>query len=146
MKILKYICFSAIAFLSFSCEDLKDDASVEQAYLQDVLKSKERQREIDGFIIPDSINTALIVASYYEEEPKGNSIIVFSDTSKTDAIRIKFFSDHTSTWDKLKKISFNTFKSIHNGGEYVIKDKIVAFYYETSANATVVNDFERTDR
>src|SRR5688572_8557171 len=105
MNVLKYICFSAFLFFSFSCDEREDDASIEQAYLQDVLKSKERQREIDGFVIPDSINTSLIVASYYEEEPKGNSIIVFSDTSKNEAIKIKFFPDHTSTCDQLKKMS-----------------------------------------
>lgn len=129
--------------LSCDTQEPKDEMG---DYFNEVLKRKAREKDMDSFIIPDSIDTKLIHAFYYEDSPKAHSIIVFDDSLRTTARRIKYYADSTLVEiDSLAKTAYNVFVSRFNKAEYVIFKEYVNYEVPTSSNLKSIMHFDRID-
>jgi len=143
----KIIVISTTLILSnflFSCDETKSEQDI-GTHLQTVLEEKARQREIDSFVVPDSINTSLIVATFYEIHPKGHSLIVNNDTGKTTATKIKYLPDSTVLTDPLQTTKFNEFTSTINKSVYIVRENTVSYLYSNNGIGATF-DYNRTDK
>jgi hypothetical protein len=148
MNKLFVVLVSFISFM-FICCDQEDTAEKKEISWEEALNKKIEERESETFTIPDSINTSLIIATYYEEKheesPNGHSIILYADSTKSSAVKIKYLSDSTALTDKLKSVKYNEFKSIYYNIGYVVKEHVVSEIYVV-ANLSHSRDFDRTDK
>jgi len=86
--------------------------------------------------IPDSIDTQLIVAKYYDEESHTNSIILYDDTNKISAKRLTFLVDSNDV-DILKPKSKREFISTFNKAEYIVSEGTVTYFYQYFESSTI---------
>jgi len=96
-----------------------------------------------SFVLPDSINTALIIATYVELDPESHTLIVYSNNDKKKATLIRYLNDGTVSTDKLEAVSETVLRSTLSKNEYHINDSAVVFkmpnghqveHYRTDAN------------
>ncbi len=96
-----------------------------------------------SFVIPDSINTSLIIATYVEIDPESHTLLVYSNNDKKKAMLIRYLNDGTVSTDKLEAVSETALRSILSKNEYHINDSAVVFkmpnghqeeHYRTDAN------------
>jgi hypothetical protein len=134
-----------LAHFLISCDEAKSKQDIE-SHLKSVLEEKAQQKEIDSFVIPDSINTSLIVVTFFEfHEPRGHSIIVYNDSNKTTATKIKYLLDSTVQTDPLRTTKFNEFVSIINKSIYIVRENTVSYLYDNNGIGTTF-EHERTDK
>jgi hypothetical protein len=93
--------------------------------------------------IPDSIDTQLIVATYYDEESQTHSIILYDDTNKASAKRLTFLIDSIDI-DILKPKSEREFISTFNKAEYIVNKSTVTYFYQYFESSTIKH-FDRLD-
>lgn len=79
------------------------------------------------FVIPDSINTALIIATYVEIEPESHTLIIYNDISKKTATVLRYLNDGTVSKDKLEVVSENIFRQSATKEAYEITDSSVVY-------------------
>jgi len=97
-----------------------------------------------GFMIPDSINTNLIIATYVEVEPESHTLLVYKDESRKSANLIRYYDSGKVASDKLEVISENKFKLTSTNEEYVLNDTAVIYTKLNGAN-TITKSHFRTD-
>jgi hypothetical protein len=93
----------------------------------ETFNQKIMSMEMEGFSVPDSINTEFIIASYYEQERNAFNLLVYNDSMMKKAKKICYFSD-TVISDDLEIIKFNEFRSADNKAEYVVNEKTVVCF------------------
>jgi len=99
---------------------------------------------IIGFMIPDSINTNLIIATYVEVEPESHTLLVYKDGTKKSANLIRYYDNGKVSNDKLEVISENKFKLISSNEEYILNDTAVICTKLNNAT-TITKSHFRTD-
>jgi len=140
----KIVLFSAIGFVLFSCSG-SDDQDPEF-----VFKRKIEKMEMESFKIPDSINTSLIIATFYNSDFDSQSLFVYTDENKKSAKKIDYLADSTVSVDQLEILKRNEFRSALQKVDYVIKENSVSiistFPYDHSAPSKISKEYRRTDR
>lgn len=96
------------------------------------------------FVIPDSINTALIIATYVEIEPESHTLLIYDDVSKKTASLLRYLNDGKVTKEKLEVISENIFKKPATKEEYNVNDSSVVCSQSNGNNLSPKVHF-RTD-
>lgn len=142
----KVVVVSGLIILLFAkCDQgIKEDAFKSQ--LDKILSEKSYHQQIDHFVIPDSITTSLIVATFFEHhEPAGHSLIVYSDTGRKTAIKIKYLPDSTVQTDHLILTKHNEFKSKTGTGDYIVRENTVIYMF-TNSGIGATFEFDRTDK
>ena len=131
MQTNKLILTIALAGLTLtSCEEEKKDEF--SSLLEQIAMYKQQEREIFDFYVPDSIDKALIVTTYYDLDTKAHSVIVFADTNKKTAWNFNFLPDSTIQRDKLEQKNYNEFASISGGVQYIVTPKSVTKIVQSS--------------
>lgn len=77
------------------------------------------------FMLPDSINTALIIATYVEIDPESHTLLMYANTNKKEAKRVRYLDDGSVTTDKLLAISETVLRSADKKLEFTINDSMV---------------------
>lgn len=140
----KLILALILGFLT-SCNEPDADPDYKKT-LDAALEQRTHQREIESFVIPDSVNTDLIAATYYEEIMDCHSMILYHDTSRTTASRIRYFGDSVSVASDLVKVNYNTLQSKYVPGEsYRIEEMNVLWTYK-DGNLSTGSTYKRTDK
>ncbi len=90
---------------------------------------------IDPFIVPDSVKTPLLIAAYDEHIPQhGRTVLIYTDSAMTDAIKISYTDASVVKTESLLKIRPNEFKSKFSSETYMVTaDKV---YWGNSIGAT----------
>lgn len=134
--------FSLLCFIS--CERKSNEDPIKNK-LDSILAEKEYHRATEFFVIPDYINTSLLAATFYEHhDPQGHALIVYNDTTRKTATKIKYLADGTLQTEKLVVTKFNEFISEINKSEYIIKETTVLYSF-TSSNSGATFEYNRTD-
>jgi len=117
---------------------------------------KSSHESTEGYVLPDSINTSLLVAAYHETDNEGYSLILFDDATKQTASKITYKDDSATVTDRLKPIGLHEFKSDNYDQEYIIearsvvlvhRDKSPTNFATLSSNRTFQRiDSGRTDK
>ncbi|MDZ4666235.1 MAG: hypothetical protein SGJ15_15265 [Bacteroidota bacterium] len=79
-----------------------------------------------SFVIPDSINTALIIATYVEIDPECHTLLVYTDNTKKKAVQIRYLNEGGVITDKLDVVSETLLRS-KVGNEFHISDSTILF-------------------
>ncbi|PBQ30299.1 hypothetical protein CNR22_00495 [Sphingobacteriaceae bacterium] len=108
-------------FLLISCQS-PEDARLEREYQ---FERNIDSLQMESFKIPDSINTALIIATYYDPENAIQSLLVFENADKKSVLKIDYLADRTSTVDELEILKPKEFRSNRFLVEYVVEDNSV---------------------
>lgn len=137
----KLLIISSIVLLSCNNEQPKDD--VETSTIEES-SSNVAFSTIDSvtksFVIPDSINTTLIIATYVEIDPQSHTLIVYSGDDKKKAVLVRYLEEGGLTTENLDVISEDLLRSA-NGSEFQIKESTVI--YKTAEGQT--KEHFRTD-
>ncbi len=141
---MKTILFAlSIAFSVSSCSPEKTtETPVQNESTNNIEISSDNT--IIGFMIPDSINTNLIIATYVEVEPESHTILVYKNDSKKSVNLIRYYDNGKVTTDKLDVVAENKFKLLSSNEEYVLNDTAVIWTKLNGANAITKSHF-RTD-
>ncbi|MES2678964.1 MAG: hypothetical protein V4635_03725 [Bacteroidota bacterium] len=125
--------------------------------------SNDKQAEAAGdntetdtgpFVVPDSINTALLIAMFDENDPPGHSILLYADTNRKTAKKIKYNGDKTVLVESLSLSNYRELRSNTTNSVYLIKDKSVTWIQGgpqtvsggvTVNNIATVTEHRRTD-
>lgn len=101
----------------------------------------------ESFVIPDSVNTDLIAATYYDViDPGFYGIILYTDTSRLPVTILKYYADSVVRVNDFVKSGSNTFQSKYIQGEtYTILEKTVLWTYQ-DANLSTGREYTRTDK
>ena len=83
-----------------------------------------------SFVIPDSINTAVIIATYVEIDPESHTLLVYTDNTKKKALQIRYLNEGGVVTDKLDVVSETLLRS-KAGNEFHISDSTVLFKLTT---------------
>lgn len=138
--------FTRSLFLSFliSCHSPEDER-LEREY--------QFERSIDtlqmeSFKIPDSINTSLIICSYFDAEFNIHSFLVYKDADKNSVDKIDYVSDSTATVDQLEILKPNEFRSNRYLVEYVVEQSSVHRIQMRYSQGPMQKskEYKRTDR
>jgi hypothetical protein len=96
-----------------------------------------------SFMLPDSINSGLIIATYVEIDPESHTLLMYTNNDKKKAKQIRYLNDGSVSVDLLDVISETELKSPLNKYRYLITDSTVVFkqenghfqeHYRTDAN------------
>jgi hypothetical protein len=127
-------------FSTAACEDAETDDYAA------AFKHKIEELGSRAFTFPDSIDHKLIIASFYEFHPqKGNSVLLYCDSTKKAVKRIIYLEDSTSQVELLEIKKDNEFKSKYFQAEYIVRDKEVGYIYQ-SGNLSMSANYPRMDR
>jgi hypothetical protein len=94
------------------------------------------------FILPDSINAGLIIATYVEIDPESHTLIMYAKPNKKMAMQVRYLNDGKVSIEDLTVISETQFKT-KTGNEFIITDSSVVYkptsgtafeHYRTDAN------------
>ncbi len=85
----------------------------------------DRESDSGSFVLPDSIETALLIAMFDENNPPGHSILVYTDNNKSAARKIKYLADKTVLVESLTLTSYRELRCNATNSVYLIKDKSV---------------------
>lgn len=80
-----------------------------------------------AFVLPDSINTSLIIATYVELDPESHTVLVYTNNDKKKATLIRYLNDGSVSTDKLESVSETVLRSQLSKNEYHINDSSVVF-------------------
>ncbi len=106
------------------------------------------------FVVPDSIETNLLIAMFDENDPPGHSLLVFSNGEKKSARKIKYHNDLTVSVEPLSITNYRELRSDQTNTLYLVKDKTVTMIQGTPnvspGNVSVnsypsVSEHRRTD-
>ncbi len=122
MKISLFVLSIAIGVSSCSHEKTPE-APVQETTTSSVEVSGDNA--IIGFMIPDSINTNLIIATYVEIEPESHTLLVYKDDSRKSANLIRYYDNGKVSNDQLEVVSENKFKLLASNEEYILNDTAV---------------------
>jgi hypothetical protein len=116
--------------------------------------ASDRESDSGPFVLPDSIDTALLIAMFDENDPPGNSILVYTDNNKSAAKKIKYLDDKTVLVERLTLSNYRELRCNATNSVYLIKDKSVtriqggpptATGGVTLNNIATVTEHRRTD-
>jgi hypothetical protein len=137
----KLVLILSIALVSCSNEKPVETTTPEQPLGEVGFQSVDSVTK--AFVLPDSINTALIIATYVELDPESHTLIVYTNNDKKKATLIRYLNDGSVSTDKLEAISETVLRSTLSKNEYHINDSAVVFkmpnghqeeHYRTDAN------------
>jgi len=133
-----------IASNFFSCQS-PEDLKVEKQYQ---FERKIDTLQMENFKIPDSINTKLILASYYNNEYDIQTLLVYSDSTHEMVRKIDYLKDSTSDIDELMVLKRNEFRSSLYNVEYVIHENSVSMIHIRVGEGAIPRskEYRRTDR
>lgn len=77
------------------------------------------------FMLPDSINTALVIATYVEIDPESHTLLMYANTTKKEAKRVRYLDDGSVSSDKLQVVSETVLRSQDKKLEFTINDSMV---------------------
>jgi hypothetical protein len=102
--------------------------------------------------VPDSLNNALLIASFYDTDEGGHVVLRFDDKSRVSGKKITFFESKQISYQDIVPSGNNKFLCEYNNTEYeVLDNKVVALSGGIiSRNISVANlpeskEFIRTD-
>lgn len=113
-----------------------------------VFKRKIDQMAMESFKIPDSINTSLILATYYNSEYDTQTLFVYTDSTKKTVKKIDYLPDSSSSADQLEILKRNEFRSDRYHVDYVIHENSVTMIHEriNQGPQPQSKEYRRTDR
>jgi|GEM_PF-3393459 len=113
-----------------------------------VFTRKIEALQMESFNIPDSINTSLILATFYNAEYDIQSLLVYADTTKQTVLKIDYLADSTSIQEELEILKIKEFRSTIHSVEYVIGENTVTMIKMRVSNGPLQRSksFRRTDR
>lgn len=125
-----------------SCSNEKvSEPPIDQAPSGVDIQATDSIREV--FMLPDSINTNLIIATYVEIDPESHTLLMYTNTDKKKAQQIRYLNDGKVAIDPLDVVSETELRSKTNKYSYIITDSSVVFkmenghfeeHYRTDAN------------
>lgn len=141
------ISFLFLGFFLASCsspEKINDDDWSET--LDAALQLRLEESRQYNFLPPDSLDRRLFIATYFElhNDSGGHSIILFDDSTRTNARRLTYINNKLVETDKLQKSKENEFSSVFDKAEYIVKSASVA-YIKTNGNTSVSFENPRID-
>jgi hypothetical protein len=134
IRIFKYMKYTPLVILTLAfaaCSNEKPTEVVATQAPQEVIFGTV-DSVTKAFMLPDSINTGLIIATYVEIDPESHTLLVYANNDKKEAKRIRYRDSGPVTVDKLEVISENQFRSPDKKFEYVVNDSTVLFKTGTS--------------
>ncbi len=140
---MKKILVCTLFFILLSCTN---DEEREPELL---FKRKIDKLDMESFKIPDSINTALIIVSYYDPESDIHTLLVYNDGEKKSARKIDYLPDSTSLSERLEILKPNEFRSTHYTVDYIVNENTVSMIYIRKRYEIPLpqsKEFRRTDR
>ena len=138
----KLFFFPIAVFGLLSCND--PDSKDERF----IFERKIEKMEMESFKIPDSINTSLIIATYYNSDYDSQSLFVYKDETKKSVKKIDYLADSTIAVDQLEILKRNEFRSALYKVDYVIKENTISIIstYPYDHSSRIGKEYRRTDR
>lgn len=144
MKTLNFSILLCLTIFYMSCKSPEDERLEREYQFERSIDTMQ----IQSFRIPDSINTSLIICSYFDPEFNIQSLLVYKTAEKTSVDKIDYLQDSTSTVDQLEILKPNEFRSNRYLVEYVVEQsavhRIQMRHHEGAMQKS--QQYKRTDR
>lgn len=121
---MKHILLIAIIAALTSCNNEKPVEIVE-TQAPPVVDITAPDSVTQTFMLPDSINTGLIIATYVEIDPESHTILIYANNDKKAAKLVRYLNDGSVTTDKLQIISETNLRSADKKYDFTINDSFV---------------------
>ena len=121
MNKLNFLILSSLSIVFVACKSPEDE-KLEREYQ---FERSIDTMQMESFRIPDSINTSLIICSYFDPQFNIHSLLVYKNADKKSVDKIDYLVDSTATVDQLEILKANEFRSNRYQMDYVVEQNSV---------------------